>query len=139
MMWVRRVVPAAALAAVIALAGCGGGGDNPGTGTGTPSGKEALEDLARLLKDFEQKGQKPPARIAAVQPIEPVFPAAYLGLVRGEIEYAWGMPLNPAEGGQVIAYEKQAESAGGWVLLQDGSVKQMTADEFKAAPKAGKK
>jgi hypothetical protein len=39
-------------------------------------------------------------------------------------------------GGDVIAYEKNAPNGGGYVLLTSGEVKQLTADEFKAAPKA---
>jgi hypothetical protein len=38
----------------------------------------------------------------------------------------------------VVAYEKKAETEDGWVLLQDGSVKRMTAAELQAAPKANK-
>ena len=40
---------------------------------------------------------------------------------------------------EIVAHEKNAPAEGGYVLLQDGSVKTMTAAEFAAAPKAGKK
>jgi hypothetical protein len=36
----------------------------------------------------------------------------------------------------VVAYEKTVPASGGYVLLSAGTVKQMTPDEFKAAPKA---
>ena len=36
----------------------------------------------------------------------------------------------------MIAYEKKAEADRGLVLLQDVTTKQMTADEFKVAPRA---
>jgi hypothetical protein len=38
----------------------------------------------------------------------------------------------------VVAYEKKVPTEGGHVLLQDGTVKQMTAAEFQSAPKAKK-
>jgi len=38
----------------------------------------------------------------------------------------------------ILAYEKDVPSKGGLVLLGDGSVRKVTADEFKKAPKAGK-
>jgi hypothetical protein len=38
----------------------------------------------------------------------------------------------------VLAYETEVPEKGGAVLMQDGTVKTMTADEFKSAPKAGK-
>ena len=39
----------------------------------------------------------------------------------------------------VLAYVKDAPTKGGLVLMADGSVRKMTADEFKKATKAGKK
>lgn len=126
-------------ALVVLLAGCGGPVGNTGpVGTGTPTGKEALEDLERLLKSFDEKKQKPPAKLAAIEPVEPVYPGAYIGLVKGDIEYVWGAGLT-AGSAAVLAHEKRADTDGGWVLLQDGTVKTMTAAEFAAAPKAGKK
>jgi hypothetical protein len=38
----------------------------------------------------------------------------------------------------VLGYYKDAPTAGGPVLMGDATTKVMTADEFKAAPKAGK-
>ena len=60
------------------------------------------------------------------------------GINSNEIVYIYGTGFE-AGSNKVVAYDKQAETAGGLVLLQDGTVKQMTADEFKAAPKGGKK
>lgn len=133
-MRVRQLFSAAVL--LLALAGCGQKGAEPAGGSGgTPTNKEALEDLARMLQDFEQKQQKPPAKLAAVEPVEPVFPAAYLGLSRGEVVYVWGAPLSPGSS-NVLAHEKKVPAEGGFVLLQNGTVKEMTAAEFAAAPKA---
>lgn len=41
-----------------------------------------------------------------------------------------------ATGGDVVAYEKNTPTAGGYVLLTSGEVKKMTTSEFAAAPKA---
>jgi hypothetical protein len=55
----------------------------------------------------------------------------------GDVVYIWGAGY--ADGAkQVVAYEKKAPTEGGYVLLQDGTVKKMTADEFKSAPQARK-
>jgi hypothetical protein len=123
---------------LVLVAGCGKGprdGDGEGAGA-TPTAKESLTNLGDLLKHLEESGKKPPARLADVEPIEPAFPGAYLGLVRGEVVYFWGKPLNPSGSATVLAYEKRAETDGGWVLMQDGKVRQMTAGEFQSAPKA---
>jgi hypothetical protein len=119
---------------VLFAAGCGSA--EPPKGSGTPTGKEGLDDLAVLLKEFGEQRKKTPAKLADIDPVEPLHQAAHVGLTRGDIVYVWGTPLSG--GSAVIAHEKQADTAGGWVLLQDGTVKQMTADEFKAAPRAKK-
>lgn len=135
----RRIVLASFAAAVLGLAGCGGGrppaSDGPG---GTPTGKEGLTNLYHLLKGFEDQKKAPPARIADVEKVEPLYPGAYIALVQKTIVYSWGAPLNAANGGTVLAHEKDVPTAGGWVLMQDGTVKKMTADEFKAAKMATK-
>jgi hypothetical protein len=141
-MTIRIFAGAAVAALALLVTGCGGKGDSGGGasgGGGTPSGKEALTSLADLLKDFAARNAKPPARIADVEAVEPVFPGAYIGLKRDDIVYYWGNGINAGNGGTVIAHEKTADSGGGWVLMQNGDVKQMSADEFKAAPKATKK
>ena len=45
-----------------------------------------------------------------------------------------------AESTEVLAYEKQVPETGGYVLLLNRVIRNMTADEFKAAPRpAGSK
>ena len=39
----------------------------------------------------------------------------------------------------ILAYEKDAPTKGGLCLFGDASVRKLTAEEFKQAPKAGKK
>jgi hypothetical protein len=58
----------------------------------------------------------------------------------GDLINQWGAPLSadvgPADA--VLAYVKTVPEQGGNVLMQDGkTLNKMTADEFKAAPKAG--
>jgi hypothetical protein len=38
----------------------------------------------------------------------------------------------------VLAYDTDTPSQGGWVAMADGTAKRMTAQEFAAAPKAGR-
>jgi hypothetical protein len=120
-------------------------GTGPGCGSGngkqaeavSPGAKDALQDLKQLLETAKSTGQKPPAGRRAVANFDATNPAAANGLLRGLVVYVWGAGLT---GGQaVIAYESEADTKGGWVLLQDGTIQQMTAEQFKAAPKAGKK
>src|SRR5436309_4765926 len=124
----RRVSGLAVGLAVAVLAGCGGGANK----TPAPTDyRAALTDLGEALKTTAADGNKPPARLAEFERIEPMAPVAGPLIRSGDLVYLWGGGYAPS-GTKVVAFEKQAEAEGGWVLLQDGSVKQMTADELKA-------
>ena len=100
----------------------------------TPKAK--LEEFAQMLRTMAGDKQPPPGKMADLDTAEPLLPQSAPAFRSGELVYVWGTTLSG--GGAVVAYEKKAETEGGWVLLQDGTVKQMKADEFKAAPKAKK-
>jgi hypothetical protein len=136
---IRAICGLSLLAITLLALGCGGGsGDSESKTTGAPSAKQALDDLVNLLNHLKSENKPPPATIKDIEPIEPVFPGAYLGLVREEIVYVWGTTIDPAGADKVLAYEKAAEATSGWVLMQDGSLKTMDAAQFQAAPKAAK-
>ena len=121
----------------ILVVGCSSGDGEPAV-TGGPTAKDSLTDLVSMLNHFKSENKKPPARMADVMPVEPIFQGAYLGLVRNEIVYVWGAPIDAAGSGKVLAYEKAVETGSGYVLMQDGTIKTMEAAEFNAAPKATK-
>ena len=119
---------------VFTTSGCGGSG----TKKFDDSMKPALLDFAQLLGSLPSDGIKPPKKLSEFLPLEPMAPISAEFIKNGEIVYFWGAGLKT--GGQaIIAYEKKAEAAGGWVLLEDGSAKLLTSAEFAAAPKATKK
>ena len=133
----KRIVLGLGFLAVLILAGCQPARNNVGGGTGTPGGREMLADMAELLRYAAAENRKPPARPGDLAEYEGPYPAASTGLANGEIGYVWGAPLG-TEGNAVLAWEKKAEMEGGWVLLQGGAIREMTAEEFKAAPRAKK-
>jgi len=128
-----RTLWAVVVAAGLAMtSGCGG--SPPGAPIG--EGKAALEDLGQMLKDLASENRKPPAKLAELEAVEPMIPVAGPAVRSGEVVYLWGTPY-AAGGTQVAAHEKKVPTEGGFVLLQDGTVKEMTASEFQAAaPKA---
>jgi hypothetical protein len=83
----------------------------------------------RYLKNHEQK---PPAKLSDLTSptYEPLFPAAVEALKKGKYVAVYG--ITDKDGGTVLAYEKDAATGGGRVLMADGTIKTMTADEFKA-------
>lgn len=121
-----------ALVSVAAFAGCGG---EPARDGNVITHDDMLADLKRLLEEYSKAKQgAAPKKLADVEPFEPSFPAACHALSTGKCVYVWGAGLG--SGTAVLAYKAETPAEGGPVLLQNGEVKQMTADEFKAAPKA---
>lgn len=122
--------------AVAALGGClalGCASSTP-VGSQTPN-KDALTEVGQMLKMLADEGKKPPGKLAELEPVEPLLPTAGPMIREGTLVYLWGAPF-AAGGDKVAAYEKKVASEGGWVLLQNGNVKEMSAAEFAAAPKA---
>lgn len=117
---------------VAGLVGCGK--SEPTAAGGGPNTKQALEDLGQMLKSIAEEKKRPPTKLAELEPYEGAFLGATLGIQQKKIVYVWGAGLGA--GDVIVAHDASAESAGGYVLLQNGTVKEMTAAEFAAAPKA---
>lgn len=128
----KRFALAALAVAVGLVTGCSGA---PAPGSGTGGNKDALADLGQMLKALAEEGRKPPATAAELPQVDPMIPVAAPLLRDGSVVYLWGIGY-AAGSSKIVAYEKQTPTEGGSVLLQDGTVKEMTADEFKTAPKA---
>ena len=123
--------------ALLAVAGCGGGGSSV-----PASGPElfyhtAMHEAGDLYRNVILDTQKPPTRVADFAKYENGFPSGYREVKEGNIVVLWGAPLVESNSTTVLAYEKAAPESGGHVVMQDTrTVKKMTAEEFKAAPKA---
>lgn len=128
-----RFACAAALACAL-VAGCG---DNKPTVSSNPN-KDALAEIGQMLKMLADEKRRPPGRLAELEPVEPLLPSAAPLLRDGTLVYLWGTAF-AADGTLVTAHEKRTPTEGGLVLLQNGTVKEMSAAEFAAAPKPGKK
>lgn len=130
-----RLTASALLVGLIAssLTGCG---SSPGTApvTDEQQARQGLDDLGNLLRAVADEKKRPPAKPADLEPYTSGFTFATTAIQQKKIVYVWGTGLG--SGSAVVAYDATAESAGGLVLLQDGTIKKMSADEFKAAPKA---
>lgn len=123
---------------VSALAtGCGEATKTPAQ---QPTSKERLEEVAQMLKIVAQDKKKPPNSVAELDPVEPLIPMTVQQIKNGEIVYIWGTTLStgPNASSTIIAHEKSAGTDGGWALMQDGTVKKLTAAEFATTSKAKK-
>ena len=131
-----RILSAFVLAA--ALAGC----SSKPEAAKAPSTNDALQEVGGLIGAYTGEYRKGPAKAADLARYENGFPLGYAALKSGDVVVLWGATVVIEEGGGgaggtgVVAYEKKVPNEGGFVLLQNNTVKQMTAAEFQNAPKA---
>ncbi len=120
------------------LAGCGSGKTQPTTGDAGPIPAVAseLKDLGAMYQEAAIILKRPPTGMGDFKRFEEGYPIALKALRTGQIVVRYGTPVGDANA--VLAHEKSAPEAGGWVLMANGqTVKRMTAEEIKAAPKPG--
>jgi len=127
---------AAAVAIGLALAaGC----TEPETGEVQLESKPdaGLQDLKAFLTSAKASGQAT-TRAAAAPVLGAVHLAADYYLGSGQIVFLWGTQLSdvPEAADRIIAYQRTAPSDGGWVLFQDGSLREISTEAFAAAEKA---
>jgi hypothetical protein len=123
--------PLGLLAALLAL-GCGG---KPEAMT-DPTAADTAKDVAEMLKEFTEVYKRGPAGLVELADATASHPVGHAAVLSRRYTVAWRVPVSAAGAGSVLAHPTDAAAEGGVVVMQDGSVKQMTADEFKAAPKA---
>lgn len=131
-------VAAFVTAVAMAVVGCGGGGGPKDPATTGPKPNDGLQDLKTLLDAVKSGQQKAPKSAAEMAAIEPMFPAAGAFIQNGSIEYVWGTALasGPDAAKRMVGFETKAAKEGGFVLLQDGTLKEVSAAEFGGLEKA---
>jgi hypothetical protein len=117
--------------------------------SGRPVTKEdmletSLNDVGEVYRSFVVMKKRPPQKLKDLTPLEAMSPAGIVALRSGEVVVRFGADLpdtdtepgkSPSE--EILAYEKRVPESGGKVLLLNRTIRTMTSDEFKAAPKAG--
>ncbi len=133
-----------ALVLAVALACCFGCSSKPAAVAELAAAPASLLELGDLLRSAAGANGRPPTGPSDLDAKQHLFPQAYKAVKNGDVVVLWGAPpkgegaIEKGEGNDIIAYEKNVPTEGGWVLLSAGSVKKMSAADFNAAPKAGK-
>jgi hypothetical protein len=110
-----------------------------GPSTSEPESREelAITQVGRIFHMRKRTQKTPPQGIKDIEGLKGVAPAAVEAIKSKEVIVYWGVGLDEGSDGAstVLAYQKDVPEKGGEVLMQDGTAKKMTADEFKAAKK----
>ncbi len=83
---------------------------------------------------YVKTNQQPPMKLSRPstrKTYSGLHPTAFNAVKEGKYVVVWG--VSGKDSGTVLAYEKAAPEKGGAVLMADGTIKTMTADELKAA------
>jgi hypothetical protein len=131
------------LTLVLAFVFCSAGCSSKNSKTDEQASKESLvlRDVDSILRNFSGASGKAPTKALDLAAFESNYQEGYRAVKSGEIVVVWGVKM-AGEGeaanapANVIAYEKKAPTEGGYVLLQNGTIKKMSKEEFDSTPKA---
>jgi hypothetical protein len=112
-------------------------------GADVPPDLTLLQEVNSLLHAAAGAAGRQPTKVDDLNRYKSTYPQGYEAVKSGNVVVLWSTPQK-GEGDvgkdeTVLAYEKNVPTEGGYVLLSAGTVKKMTAAEFNAAPKPGKK
>ena len=134
-----RTIPTSAWAAAVCAWALGCSSAKKAEDAAFDETRTTLEDVRLLLQAPSYDGQPPPRKADDLRKFENAFPTGFAAVQSGEVVVVWGARMPPeGEGGSdaIIAYEKKTPAQGGLVLLENGTIKPMTPDQFNSAPKA---
>ncbi|SIO61297.1 hypothetical protein SAMN05444166_6713 [Singulisphaera sp. GP187] len=122
------------------MSGCGGEGAQV---AGTPDETLNLQSFAEDYRMYSISKKQPPRKMDDMKVLQTMASPAMAEVRNGNILVEWGaaLPDTKEEPGQspapeILAYGKEVPEKGGYVLHLDRTVSRVTAEEFKAAPKA---
>lgn len=121
-----------AFAAAVGLAFIDGCGSDPQAGpVAEPS---PIEQVGQLLRSSYEMGKTAPKTLKEAEKSPGVSPKALEALKSGDVAIYWGANLDEYGAASMIGHEKDAPGRGGRVILGDGTVVELTADQIRGLP-----
>jgi hypothetical protein len=117
----------------ILLSGCGKKG---GPMSDAELQKNELNDIYECYTEFIKNNKRPPQQLSELRKYEVMHGLAWRALSSGKFVGVYG--VSSKDSGTVLAYAKDATTQGGAVLMADGSIKNISAEEAQAAIKPAK-
>ena len=134
-LWISSLAALCGLAFVFGV-GCGSKNIDPtkvSETAGLPDAKNALLDLAQLLNGLAAGNIPPPKEDADFVNYDVEHPAIATLIANKTVLYNYGTTTaSSASGTSWIAMQSNAKETGGWVLLDNGEVKDMQASDVSA-------
>jgi hypothetical protein len=134
-----RSIIAAACGLALLAAGCGSS-NRPLTSD--DADQILLRDVGELCRHYQASRKKPPQKITDIGTVRSMGANGYDALASGKIVLLCNAKLpdldedsGHSESNEILAYMKDVPQNGGHVLLLNRTIKKMTAEEFKAAPR----
>jgi hypothetical protein len=93
-----------------------------------------LTRLHEIISGYVKNNQRPPKQVSDLRKYDPIHPGVLPAVEKGTYTVVWGVSTEKSSTA-VLAYEKDAPQQGGVVLLANGTVKKMSADELQTALK----
>jgi hypothetical protein len=137
----RAVATTIFIALSSTFAGCGG----PDPLAPGAADEQRLRDVGELYRVHQALNNTPPKALKDLMQEANASPSGFELIRSGDVVVRWDATLpdtkeEPGNGSapEVLAYLKNVPEEGGLVLMLDRSIRRMTPEEFKTAPKAGK-
>jgi hypothetical protein len=121
----------ALLAGSLLAAGCGG--TRSVADAEAQRRKSEFAEIYDMYMSVMKQNGRPPKQLTDFKAFAQISPVGYKALQDGQYVAVWG--VSDKGSNTVLAYEKDAPKQGGAVLMADGNVKSMSADELQAALK----
>jgi hypothetical protein len=130
----------AACCLALLSAGCGGGSNPPRTPENVA--RDNLTQVGELCRNYQFARKKPPLKLSDLSTSRSMAGNGYHALETGDIILLYNAMLpdldedpGHADTSEILAYGKDVPTGGGPVLLLNRTIKSMTPEEFKAAPR----
>ncbi|WP_165234882.1 hypothetical protein [Aquisphaera insulae] len=130
----------AACCLALLSAGCGGGANS--TLPPEAAVQDSLTQIAELCRNYQFTKQKPPQKLSDFNTSRTMGANGFQALEKGDVILLYNAKLpdldedpGHADTAEILAYEKSVPTSGGQVLLLNRTIRSMTPEEFKAAPR----
>jgi len=115
---------------LVGVAGCGKSSGDPDV----ELQKNELGSIYAIYRQYVKNNERAPTELTDLDRYEIVQPMGMRVLREGKYQIVWG--VDARDGETILAYETDAKEKGGAVLLADGKVQKMSAEQFQAIFKA---